>query len=147
MQRLRPVLPLRSKGWSLRLRFAAHGAPTEAKAGAFAYALPPMAPPRRQRLEPSLTLCRPWRLHGGKGWSTFAYALPPLAPRGGKGWSLRLRLFSVVDLAGFGNVQLNLRLEFPDPGKFLFGSKVIQKSDLNVLTINFLIEIEQMDLE
>ena len=52
-----------------------------------------------------------------------------------------------VDLASFGNVALNLRLEFLDPGKFLFRSKVIQKSDLYVLTINFFIEIEQMELE
>src|ERR1700738_1568442 len=64
-----------------------------------------------------------------------------------KGWSLRLRLFSLVDLSSLGCVALNLRLEFLDSGKLLFRSKVIQKSDLDVLAINLLIEIEQMKFE
>src|ERR1700730_7591469 len=55
--------------------------------------------------------------------------------------------FIVVDLAGLGCVALNFRSEFLDSGKLLFRSKVIQKSDLDVLAINLLIEIEQMKFE
>jgi hypothetical protein len=107
------MAPQGGKGWSLRLRFARHGAPgrqrlepsltlcvhgtpREAKAGAFAYALASMAPPGRQRLEPSLTLC----VHGAPRGSALGFRGTGLRRFGGMqksfaiGDSLRLLCFT-----------------------------------------------------